>query len=320
MSNEENNPLWKLIELFPNRPWNWYAVCRNPLTSLDTLERFAESGDPRLDWEGAIRNPNVTEEFCEKYADRYPSKETYYRHAVISIDALIAGNPNDEEFITLSRNKNIRWRHVEAFPSKPWSYRLLSENHSIPLEVIERDPSRWDFVPISKRPDITIDFVKRHLDRFWDWAALSAHRNITYEDVVSNKELGWQYKHLSRNPNLTADHLCRLRFILGLRLDVMCPYPYYFSLNETLTIKEVREINEDAAIDEEEYAWDMEYLSSNPSISVKDILECPEMKWSWRWVSKKESLKWTDVAENPDQKWDWFGGLSNNTFGIGNEF
>jgi len=51
--------------------------------------------------------------------------------------------------------------------------------------------------------------------------------------------------------------------------------------------------------------WSWEFLSKNPSITMKDVLENPELPWSWIWLSQNPNITFKDVLENPDKPWCW---------------
>ena len=53
------NQLWTLIELFPNKPWNWEIIAKNPNT---TYERIISRDDVKWNWDEISVNPNITME------------------------------------------------------------------------------------------------------------------------------------------------------------------------------------------------------------------------------------------------------------------
>ena len=52
-----------------------------------------------------------------------------------------------------------------------------------------------------KNPNITSEFIERHIDEDWDWKALSHNPNLTMEFVTKYKN-NWDYNELARNRNI----------------------------------------------------------------------------------------------------------------------
>jgi hypothetical protein len=69
---------------------------------------------------------------------------------------------------------------------------------------------------------------------------------------------------------------------------------------------------------EEDYLWDCEGLSANPTIKFEDVLNNPEIKWNWMYLSANPSISVSTIIENPDKKWDYFYVSRNPTFTMAN--
>lgn len=52
--------------------------------------------------------------------------------------------------------------------------------------------------------------------------------------------------------------------------------------------------------------WDWGYLSQNPNITVKDIIENPELPWDWNSMSWNINLTLQFILENIDKNWSWY--------------
>ena len=46
-------------------------------------------------------------------------------------------------------------------------------------------------------------------------------------------------------------------------------------------------------------------LSPCPYITMKFVLEHPEMNWNWDFLSLNPSITMKDVLEHPDKNWNW---------------
>ena len=51
--------------------------------------------------------------------------------------------------------------------------------------------------------------------------------------------------------------------------------------------------------------WNWAWLSINPNITMKDVLENPDKNWNWDYLSENPNVTMKDVLENPDKLWDW---------------
>ena len=54
----------KLTEKYPNKPWNWNAISKNPNITMNFIEKYQDK--PWI-WDCIYINPNITMDFIEKY-------------------------------------------------------------------------------------------------------------------------------------------------------------------------------------------------------------------------------------------------------------
>ena len=57
--NQKPSELEKLILKYPNKPWDWYWVSRNPNISMKFIK---DNPDKQWVWEYISDNPNITME------------------------------------------------------------------------------------------------------------------------------------------------------------------------------------------------------------------------------------------------------------------
>jgi hypothetical protein len=95
----EKNNLTKLLELFPEKPWDWGEILANPnITWEYMLSKLSEKMDG--EWMNISRNPNITIEFIEKH----PNKPWNWNN--------ISQNPSMTiDFIEKYYN-NLNWEHM----------------------------------------------------------------------------------------------------------------------------------------------------------------------------------------------------------------
>ena len=62
-----DNELSKLLEKYPNKPWDWYFISHNPNITIEMIEKYPEN--PWI-WESISQNSNLTIEMIEKHPDK----------------------------------------------------------------------------------------------------------------------------------------------------------------------------------------------------------------------------------------------------------
>ena len=152
------------------------------------------------------------------------------------------------------------WERLKQYSVSNWDWNKLSSK--APLEFIEENlhlPWNWygknprrfyerNTTGISNNPNLTMDFVLKHLDKNWDWECLTEHENISIKDIEDNIELDWNwdsdiwFEGISGRPDLTIDFI--LKFV-----------------------------------DKQFRHWDK--LSANKAISLEDILKHDHLPWCW---------------------------------------
>ena len=51
--------------------------------------------------------------------------------------------------------------------------------------------------------------------------------------------------------------------------------------------------------------WDWGYISSNPNITMEDIVNNPDKQWDWRTISQNPNLTMDFIINNPNKEWNW---------------
>ena len=97
---ETRNTLELLLEKYPNKPWGWDGISRNPNITMEFIEKYPNKP---WDWGGISMNPNITMEIFEK-------------------------NPNKPwDWSRISRNPNITMEFIEKKLDKI-NFKSLSGN------------------------------------------------------------------------------------------------------------------------------------------------------------------------------------------------
>ena len=88
---------------------------------------------------------------------------------------------------------NILQYLLEKYPNKPWNWVGISRNPNITMEFIEKYPDKmwiWGPYGISYNPNITIEFIEKHINKIY-FEYLSSN-NFTYENKrINKKEAYW---------------------------------------------------------------------------------------------------------------------------------
>ncbi len=61
----------------------------------------------------------------------------------------------------------------------------FSKHDNTLISLLEKYPAKqsWNWFSISRNPNITMEFIEKHLDKPWDWYGISCNPNITIKDI-----------------------------------------------------------------------------------------------------------------------------------------
>lgn len=177
--------------------------------------------------------------------------------------------------------------------------------------------------PLTTNKYRLIHLVKDNLDKKWNWLALSSNPNIQYRDVVDNQNLPWSLMGLAANPNFT-------RAILIENYHVKWPL-LGMKDNPTLSVQELLcgltrklvncrrrstilcELVEKRCITIEYLRanpWlvrnsDKFGLSSNPYISIHDIMANRDIGWDYEALSERPDVTEEILRQHMEDPWWW---------------
>ena len=136
------NELIKLLQRFPNKPWNWHYLSRNPNLTIEDIKLCPH---PHGNWKPYYlsANPNITMR-----------------------DVLV--HPADQwDWYELSQNPGITMKDVDKYPKMPWNWHALSMNPSITMKDVlahQNKPWNWGFLSenrFSLSPRMTKVFIRK---------------------------------------------------------------------------------------------------------------------------------------------------------------
>lgn len=182
---------WKLVKLFPDEQWNW-----SMLSFRATWKKIVSNPHFPWQWYNVSYNPNITWDIISK------NKHIKWDWHNIS------RNPNITLEIILDNLDLSSFSSDDNQPPK-WNWKLLTTILS--LETILLNPDLgWEWYDgVSYKDGITMDIVKKHLNRLWDWNVLTRHHNITFKIIKNNPDLPWKHEYTIYNPNITFKHVLK---------------------------------------------------------------------------------------------------------------
>ena len=71
----------------------------------------------------------------------------------------------------------------------------------------------------------------------------------------------------------------------------------WISQNPNITMKDI--------LDNPDNNWNCDYISSNSNITIKDILDNPDKPWNWNLISLNPNITMKDILDNQDKSWNW---------------
>lgn len=212
----------------------------------------------------------------------------------------------------LSGNPNITMKDVLDNPDKDWNWYHLSKNSNIKMkDIIDNHSLPWELEGLSENPNITMKFIKKNLitiDSSSKGMTLRKNKFNNYEhletkfifDKTTKKVIGKQLDD-GTIIELTIEDI-----------EVCKKYRFKYLIPVMITDKLIKKesiIKNDRMI----YQWDWDSLSENPNITLKDVLDNPNLPWDFKMLSRNPNITMKFVMDNLDENWDW-NSLSENKF------
>ncbi len=155
--------------------------------------------------------------------------------------------------------------------------KIISINMSLPTF----DQKMLNFVELSSRDDISIEFIMNNLHLPWSFNTIQQRRKLSVDDINTllkkNIHVNF-YRLLSENPNLTLDILKAFHMK---NWDT-----YDLSKNPGLTMEWITTFPD--------WEWDYSRIMCNPSLALEILKLIPD-----------EKLNFYSLSENPGLKIEW---------------
>jgi len=177
--------LMKYEHIFTDDIDTWQRISRHPYTTLEIIDSNPEKP---WQWDEISENPNLT------------------------LSYILANMARPWDWINISRNPAITSDDVIAHPELPWNWRAISNNTNPSFTMafyeanLDKD-KQLCWVGLSYHPQLTLDFVKAHIDKPWHWPDISQNPAISLSDITENPELPWDWGQIAYNPNVTEEFI-----------------------------------------------------------------------------------------------------------------
>ena len=284
----DNSIIEEFISKYPNKSWNWDWILKNTNINiekyipLDIIEKYKN----KWRYYFLSYNENITQNFIFENLDKK-----------WNIDYLIENNKiNNFNYVPLY--KYIKLKIIDKYPDKPWNWEWLIENTKIniekyiPLNIIEKYKYKLNYHILSKNPNITQNFIFKHLNEKW---------NIDYL-IENNKINDFNYIPLYKY----------------IKLKIINKYPYkpwkweYFQ-NNSIDHDILEEYISMELIKKYEYRWDYWKLSKNTNFTKEFILKYPNKSWNIKELLNNgfnvltyfKNINQYIIDKYPNKSWDW---------------
>lgn len=275
--------LWD-IKSYPNLPWEYNFISRNPNININYILNNIEKN---WDWYEISLNPSITLEDID-----------IYNHLPWDWKNILTRSDITLDFVLKYENKfNIPTNIHEQYLSQIFGRSIRSETRvrreifetigsspCITLENIQRYSYLFSQKQLSKNPNVTLEYIFSHLlGSSWNWMDIGAR--ITLQDFVLHEE---QFA----------------------KLDFMSSYDFMrgFSQNPNVTYSFV--------VNNPRYKWHWYNLCINPSMMPVDLFQNTDLLQHYttgEWLSRNPNLTAKDIIDNPNIHWYW-NTLSRNEF------
>jgi len=273
-----SNPLWTLIEKYPDGNWEWYSISQNRWTNFAIISKYP---DKPYNWEILVIRIDFPEEFLLRAMEiklnrLLPDKNLIINKIAEHMDIIIRYKNLPEKFLLehysyldkFYSNAIIPWEIIKKIPIDLCEHICL--NNSIPFTTLEK-LEILNFEYISGNPALPFWFFEKYIQREWDFNYLSSNPAITLKFIELSPDENWNW------------------FVLSQKLDAIDIFKKF-----------------------PDKPWDYAMLSANKDLTIEIITSYKRKPWNMKIVSKYMKIKLSDVRAHPEIRWDYMLLLSNN--------
>ena len=233
---------------------------------------------------------------------------------------LLPGSYSDLDLYAISPNYNITIKFIEDYPSWNFNWTALTYNKSLTLSDILSHPELpWDSDAIAQKYDVTIEDIINHPEIRWSYTILYPSQIITidsYDDakkyahllrnpptveiIESNPDVPWNYDFIFKEFDIPFEFMLKHKDDLE---DGMFGDVFY---GQNIPVKYFAE--KDPYDDDDENIDEMTLggsISSKYNLTIKDILDYPNVDWDWNRISSNPNITMDDIKSHPELNWNW---------------
>ena len=241
-----------------NFDWRWRLFSQNPNLTLAFVEKNI---DEDWDWKELSRKVFLTNDFINKY---------HYKPFSWILVTQNASIKKSEDFVRRYHHHDLNWKLLSSCPDIPIDFISIFEvciNEANP-NLTSKPP--WHWWEVSKRKDLTIDFLNKVKHFNLDWTSIT------------------------KNESLSLDRLIEL--LDGLD-KIQWGYWYYLSLRNDITEEIINKYPQKN--------WNWWWISQNKSMNWDIIKRNPHWKWDWSYIPLNPNITLDIIKENPGCPWDF---------------
>lgn len=198
----QRNELIKILEAFPDNPWNMGLLSGNPNITLDYIDSH-----PEFDWVyGGYQS------FGQSSISSNPNLTLNY----------IYDHPNESwNWNRISCNPAFTLKDIEENDDLPWRPTYILNNPNVTLDYILENKDIYKNlhegmtavgININNTPNITVQDMETYPDIFQDRWIISYNSNLTLEFVFNHKKFTshWNWFGVGMNINNTFEEIIKL--------------------------------------------------------------------------------------------------------------
>lgn len=205
----------------------------------------------------------------------------------------------------------------------------------VTLEDIENNPSfPWNWFGVSKNPNLTLAFIKKHLDKDLCWMYITGNKSISIESIQENLDLPWFWKTMDLRNDLTEifirnnidkdwDWYYVKRKYEAAFESIKDLIPEYKSSNpQRISCDGLRgqcpkenvhrylansTSSNNKSIDFYMHNYEFnKFKNCTKKLSFVTVLENPHTEWNWLHLSFASFIDIDDVLENFNKPWNFY--------------
>lgn len=251
--------------------WDMYELSKNPNITIDDIKNTSV-----FNWNyiGILQNPNLDYKFYKDVVydklkkHHYKDCNTKGYYSCFCFRSSIQKIPENNN---LCPEKIIEsYKNIKKFQLKSIEIRQIANNPKLTLDLIDKNINlfRDKMFFLSLNPNITIAFLRKHIDKFWQWDRLVLNPNIKIQEIIDNPDLGWgPNANWWDNPNVLMSDLMKHNITDSQKWKVVSRSPY-------TTLKQIKK-NMD-------YPWCWDNVSLNPNIHMKFVIHNFYISWNYK--------------------------------------